>query len=187
MSSIQLFNFKSHEVRTVTIDSAVWFVAADIAKAVGYSLATDMTKILDDDERGMQIVHTPSGDQPMIVISESGLYHALLKSRKPEAQPFRKWITADVLPAIRKTGSYSTEQPTPEQLAMDKLLCSRFIMDLDENRRVRLREVPRDACVMAPREWPGYLRDRGHLLDYDMLPDLISAAAERLNSRIHKR
>lgn len=108
MSQISVFNFRSTEVRTFVIDGEVWFVASDVAKALSYGLTTDMTRILDSDEKGMQIVHTPSGAQQMIIISESGMYHAVLKSRKPEAKPFRKWVTSDVLPAIRKTGSYQT-------------------------------------------------------------------------------
>ncbi|MCG9076212.1 BRO-N domain-containing protein [Laribacter hongkongensis] len=102
-----VFTFRTTEIRTVIRDGNAWFVASDVAKALAYGLATDMTRNLDDDERGMQIVHTPSGDQEMIVINESGLYHAVLKSRKPEAKTFRKWVTAEVLPAIRNTGRYA--------------------------------------------------------------------------------
>lgn len=103
---ISVFNFKSTEVRTVTINKSVWFVASDIAKALSYPVAKDLTRILDDDETGRHNVPTPSGDQDMTIINESGLYHAVLKSRKPEAKPFRKWVTSEVLPAIRKTGKY---------------------------------------------------------------------------------
>ena len=91
-------------VRTVERDNLIWFVASDIASALNYESAKDMTRSLDDDERGRHIVPTPSGDQEMIVINESGLYHALIKSRKPEAVPFRKWVTGEDLPTIRKTG-----------------------------------------------------------------------------------
>ena len=105
-NTLSVFNFKSTEVRTVVIDDNVWFIASDIAKALDYPQAKDMARILDDDERGRQIVPTPSGDLEMVVINESGLYHAVLKSRKPEAKPFRKWVTSEVLPTIRKTGKY---------------------------------------------------------------------------------
>lgn len=114
-----VFNFGENPVRTLDLDDGVWFVASDIAKALQYAEAKDMTRLLDDDEKGRQIVPTPSGEQEMIVINESGMYHAVLKSRKPEAKPFRKWVTAEVLPAIRKTGRYeahpaSTEAPRLE-------------------------------------------------------------------------
>jgi prophage antirepressor-like protein len=102
-----IFNFRSTAVRTIVLDDVVWFVASDVAKALGYPQAKDMARLLDEDERGRQIVPTPSGEQEVVIINESGLYHAVLRSRKPEARPFRKWVTAEVLPAIRKTGQYT--------------------------------------------------------------------------------
>ncbi len=88
------------------IDDQPWFVAADVSCALEYRIAGDMTRNLDDDEKGTQIVRTPGGDQEMLVINESGLYSAILRSRKAEAKRFKKWITAEVLPAIRRTGQY---------------------------------------------------------------------------------
>ncbi len=100
------FAFESHEVRTLLIDDQPWFVASDVALALKYREAKDMTRNLDDDEKGRQIVPTPGGDQTLNVINESGLYSAILRSRKPEAKRFKKWVTAEVLPAIRKHGHY---------------------------------------------------------------------------------
>ncbi|WP_350649605.1 Bro-N domain-containing protein, partial [Pseudomonas sp. HY13-MNA-CIBAN-0226] len=100
------FHFDTQQVRTVLIDDQPWFVAADVASALRYLSAKDMTRNLDDDEKGGQIVPTPGGDQEMTVISESGLYSAILRSRKTEAKRFKKWVTAEVLPAIRKQGRY---------------------------------------------------------------------------------
>lgn len=108
MNQIVAFDFESHNVRIVLDEnSEPWFVAADVAQSLDYRMASDMTRSLDDDERGTQIVRTPSGDQEMLVINESGLYSAILKSRKPEAKRFKRWITHEVLPSIRKTGSYA--------------------------------------------------------------------------------
>lgn len=101
------FRFESREVRTLLIDDQPWFVASDVALALMYSEAKDMTRNLDDDEKGRQIVPTLGGEQEMLVINESGLYSAILRSRKAEAKRFKKWITAEVLPAIRKHGSYT--------------------------------------------------------------------------------
>lgn len=111
-SAPNIFNFRGTEVRTLVLDGEVWFVASDVAKALGYPQAKDMARVLDEDERGRQIMPTPCGDLEMVIINESGLYHAVLKSRKPEARPFRKWVTSEVLPAIRRTGQYAaTTQP----------------------------------------------------------------------------
>lgn len=85
-----------------------------------------MTRNLDEDEKGMQIVHTPSGDQEMIVINESGMYAAVLKSRKPEAKPFRKWVTSKVLPTIRKTGSYTVKISKAQAGELACLIAERF-------------------------------------------------------------
>lgn len=108
--------FKNTEIRTVNDHGALWFVSGDIAKALGYRDSTAMVRMLDDDEKGTRLVCTHGGDQEMNVINESGMYHALIKSRKPEAKPFRKWVTGEVLPAIRKTGTYTLPQTiTPKQ------------------------------------------------------------------------
>ncbi|THG87119.1 phage antirepressor protein [Pseudomonas sp. A-1] len=100
------FQFEAREVRTLLIDDQPWFVAADVAAALQYREAKDMARNLDEDEKGRQIVPTLGGDQELLVINESGLYSAILRSRKPEAKRFKKWVTAEVLPAIRKHGRY---------------------------------------------------------------------------------
>ncbi|MDQ6958884.1 MAG: Bro-N domain-containing protein [Mariprofundaceae bacterium] len=114
MSNLQVVTntFKNHPVRAFEDSGTAWFVAKDISNALGYRDATSMTRMLDDDERGTRLVSTPSGDQEMKTINESGMYHALIKSRKPEAKPFRKWVTSEVLPSIRKTGSYTMPSTT---------------------------------------------------------------------------
>ena len=113
MTSVSPFQFQNqYEIRTLTNDNGeIWFVASDVAEALGYSEAKDMTRNLDDDEKGRQIVPTLGGDQEMTVINEPGLYSAILKSRKPEAKAFKKWVTSEVLPSIRKTGSYAVQKP----------------------------------------------------------------------------
>lgn len=111
----------SSSIRIVMVDDEPWFVASDISDALGYRNAPDMTRNLDDDEKGTQIVRTLGGNQEMTVICESGLYAAILKSRKPEAKKFRKWVTSEVLPSIRKTGCYVAPSAQPET-ASERLL-----------------------------------------------------------------
>lgn len=111
MSSITNFIFDAEDgtprgVRTVLVDGEIWFVSADVAAALGYRDAANMVRNLDEDEKGTQIVSTLGGKQEVSVINEPGLYAAILKSRKPEAKQFKKWVTGEVLPAIRKTGAY---------------------------------------------------------------------------------
>ena len=92
------------KVRVIEKDESMWFIATDIAKILEYRNASDMGRNLDDDEKGTHIVRTPGGEQTVVIINESGLYSAILKSRKPEAKAFKKWVTSEVLPSIRKTG-----------------------------------------------------------------------------------
>lgn len=106
------FEFKTHKLRVEADDQGnPWFVAADVSEILGYRSSSDMTRRLDDDERDTRKVRTLGGLQEMNVISESGLYASIIGSNKPEAKPFRKWITSEVLPSIRKTGQYSKELP----------------------------------------------------------------------------
>ena len=102
------FAFGDNLVRTVKKNGNPWFVAKDIAQILEYETAKDMCRNLDDDEKDGQIVPTLGGYQTVTVISESGLYHSIFQSRKPQAAKFRRWVTDEVLPQIRKTGSYGT-------------------------------------------------------------------------------
>lgn len=118
MDKLKVFeNTSFGKIRVLEIDNEPWFIAIDIAKVLEYRTANDMTRILDDDEKGTQIVHTPGGNQNVIIINESGLYSSILRSRKPEAKQFKKWITSDVLPSIRRYGAYLTEQTVEKALA----------------------------------------------------------------------
>ena len=100
------FDFEGQTVRVEVIDGEPWFVAADVARILGYRMASDMTRRLDDEDRGTRSVRTPSGEQAMTVISEPGLYVAIIGSQVEGARRFRRWVTHEVLPAIRQTGSY---------------------------------------------------------------------------------
>lgn len=101
-----VFNFNSAAVRTVVIDNEPWFSAADVCAVLGMKNHREATRHLDDDEKGVISNDTPGGAQQISIINESGLYSLVLRSRKPEAKPFIKWVTKEVLPAIRKTGQY---------------------------------------------------------------------------------
>lgn len=109
MSDLTIFAFDSAAVRVVMRDGEPWFVAADLLSTL--SLDRKALERLDDDEKGVSSIHTPGGDQEMTVINESGLYSLILGSRKPEAKKFKKWVTSEVLPSIRQTGSYGALPP----------------------------------------------------------------------------
>jgi hypothetical protein len=114
MSSIVTFNFVTSSVRIVMIDGNPWFVGKDVCEALSIANHNDALGRLDDDERRGVAITDPLGiEQTAVAINESGLYSLILTSRKPEAKKFKKWVTSEVLPAIRKTGRYEVEPPRP--------------------------------------------------------------------------
>lgn len=111
MNELQIFSSPEFgQVRTVSIDGEPWFVAADVCRAIEIANSRDAVAKLDDDEKGVGSTDTLGGKQKMQIVNEPGLYSLVLGSRKPEAKAFKRWITHEVLPAIRKTGSYSVKQ-----------------------------------------------------------------------------
>lgn len=137
------------ELRTMMIDGEPWFVASDIAKALEYASAKDFVRGLEADERGRRIVPTPSGDQEMTVISEAGLYASLMRARTSRVAPFRRWVTHEVLPSIRKRGGYLTPEATEAALS-DPDFIIRLATSLKEERaRVAALEAAREADAPA--------------------------------------
>ena len=105
-----VFQFHDHQVRTIIKDGEPWFIAADVCRALDYkNVSQTVGDNLDDDEKGISAGYTLGGEQQLVIISESGLYALVLRSRKPEARKFAKWVTSEVLPSIRKTGSYMSD------------------------------------------------------------------------------
>lgn len=105
------FNFANHEVRAMTIDGEPWFLAGDVCSILGLANVGQAVASLDEDERSnisSSDVGLAGGRDP-IIVSESGLYSLILRSRKPEARAFKRWVTHEVLPTIRKTGSYGQQ------------------------------------------------------------------------------
>jgi anti-repressor protein len=109
--------FHGQAVRIVTDEHGdPWFVAADVASILGYSITPAMTRRLDEDEKGMRPLHTPGGVQQMTVITESGLYAAILGSQIDGARAFKRWVTHELLPEVRRTGGYGMPKDYPSAL-----------------------------------------------------------------------
>ncbi len=125
MSNLSVFSFEKSPVRTVLVSGAPWFSSADAGKILQLSNIRASVALLDDDEKGVNTIDTPGGKQEISIVSESGLYALIFKSRRPEAKKFRRWVTSEVLPAIRKTGSYSATLTPAEQLQIRKAISAR--------------------------------------------------------------
>ena len=103
------FDFTGQQVRVVVDEHGEpQFVVADVARILGYRDAANAARLVESDERGYSDVSTPGGTQTVLTVNESGLYALVFRSNRPDAITFRRWITGEVLPAIRKTGSYGT-------------------------------------------------------------------------------
>lgn len=99
------------QVRIVEIDGTPWLVGKDVAVALGYKNPHDaITRHVDAEDKGVVKHDTPSGEQEMLIINESGLYSLILSSKMPKAKAFKRWVTSEVLPAIRKNGAYESFQ-----------------------------------------------------------------------------
>lgn len=108
--------YKENPVRIIEKDGEPWFVAKDVCNVLELANPRSSMALLDEDERGVHSMDTPSAKQEMAIISEAGLYSLILRSRKPEAKAFKRWVTHEVLPSIRKTGAYLAPNLSLEKL-----------------------------------------------------------------------
>jgi len=118
MNELQIFNNEEFgDIRTVTIDNEPWFVGKDVAEALGYAEPRSaVSKKVEECDRGVAEMETPSGKQKMTTINESGLYALIFGSKLESAKRFKHWVTSEVLPSIRKTGGYDMKQPQGKEL-----------------------------------------------------------------------
>ena len=151
MNNLQIFNYNGNEVRTIQKDGEPWWVLKDVCGILGISKYRDTASRLDEDERGSVRVDTPGGEQEMTVVNESGLYNVILRSDKPEAKPFRKWVTSEVLPSIRKHGAYMTPQKIEEVLLNpDTIIKLATELKAEQEKRVALEsKVEQDKPLVA--------------------------------------
>jgi len=118
MSDLTTFDFKGNQVRThIDEHGEPWFVAVDVCRVLGFAhIGSALRNHINHDEKGVLAEHTPGGHQQLSTVSESGLYKLVMRSNKSEAQKFQDWVTREVLPQIRKTGSYNIADTTTAQI-----------------------------------------------------------------------
>ena len=137
MSNIQIFNYNSVDVRTIQKDGEPWFVLKDVCNVLHIGNSRDVVARLDQDEKGVGQIDTLGGKQEMTIINESGLYNVILRSDKPEAKPFRKWVTSVVLPTIRRHGMYATPD-TVEKMLADPDTTIKLLETIKQERAARM-------------------------------------------------
>lgn len=126
MNELQVFNFKENEIRSLIIENEPWFVGKEIATILGYADTKDAVKRhVDEDDKQIiqrgQITALEIPNRGLTIINESGLYSLILSSKLPQAKEFKKWVTKEVLPTIRKTGSYSSQNLKTDPMSLLKL------------------------------------------------------------------
>ena len=172
MNELQIFNYNGNEVRTVQIDGEPWWVLKDVCGVLDLSDTNKTAERLEPDE--LTRIKFVSGGQKreMVCVNESGLYNVILRSDKPEAKPFRKWVTAEVLPSIRKHGAYLTPE-TLEQAILNPdtmiKLCTALKDEQEKNKALQAvnSSLTVDNQIMRPKaEYFDELVDRNLLTNF---------------------
>lgn len=136
MNDLQVFKYQDSEVRTIEMNGEPWFVLKDVCKVLRLTDTGRTAERLDSDELTRTTLVSGGQKREMICINESGLYNVILRSDKPEAKPFRKWVTSEVLPTIRKHGAYMTPETLQEAILNPDMmiqLCQQLKAEQDKN------------------------------------------------------
>ena len=180
MNEVRVFEHEVFgEIRTVTIDGEPWFVGKDIAEILGYSGAAKAIRThVDDEDKGVTVLDTPGGKQNVVIINESGLYSLILSSKLPGAKNFKRWVTSEVLPTIRRTGGY---------IADDEQFLRFYAPTADEPTMAFIRaqmEIARGLCRKIDADKP-LVEFAGHVMGSSNAIDMNSMAKIAANQGIN--
>ena len=133
MNELTIWTYETTNVRTIEKDGETWWVLADVCKALEVSNSRNVAARLDEDEKDVHLIDTLGGMQDMTIINESGLYAVILRSDKPQAKPFRRWVTHEVLPEIRRHGSYNMQQTFSENKILDNIIAAESLLTISNH------------------------------------------------------
>lgn len=153
MSNIIPFKYNSKQVRAISKDGEPWFILQDVCKALEIANVGNVTARLDVDEKDIHYADTPGGKQMMVIVNEPGLYNVILRSDKPEAKAFKRWITHEVIPSIRKHGAYTLQKP---QCIEDLIIMQATAMKelrTEVKQLQTTQQAIKDAVVSEPDNW----------------------------------
>lgn len=145
MNDLKIYNYQENEVRTVIKDGEPWWVLKDVCRVLNIVNTRNVSTRLDEDEKGVHQMDTLGGTQELTIINETGLYSVILRSEKPEAKDFKRWVTHEVLPSIRKHGMYAIDD-----LINDPNLAIKALTALKEE-RARRKELETQAEENKPK------------------------------------
>ena len=135
LESMLTLQWLESKVRMQVIDGKSWYVARDVCAAIGLAHGREACRALDRSEKGVSIADTPGGRQEMMIISESGMLSLLMRSRKPRAKAFQQWVTGEVIPTIRRTGTYSIRPPSVDKVKVNPDTLATLATDWAESKK----------------------------------------------------
>lgn len=141
MNELRLFNFENNQVRTLLINDEPWFVGKDVAEILGYSNPRDaLSKHVDSEDKNSVAIHDGNKGNPnLTIINESGVYALVFSSKLQSAKKFKHWVTSEVLPTLRKTGSYATPQLTGEELMAKALIEAKSVLERQNKQIIEMK------------------------------------------------
>ena len=187
---------KFGDVRIVQIGNEPWFVGKDIATALGYgegkSLANAVANHVDVEDKGVTKMMTPGGKQNVTIINESGLYSLIMSSKLPQAKAFKRWVTSEILPAIRKHGAYLTDNALEEALTSPDFLI-RLATQLKEEKEARLKaeqktiEQEKTIEVLKPKaDYTDMILKNNSLVTITQIAKDYGMSGKAMNSKLHE-
>ena len=188
MNELQLFNFENNQVRTLLINDEPWFVGKDVAEILGYSNPRDaLSKHVDSEDKNSVAIHDGNKGNPnLTIINESGVYALVFSSKLKSAKKFKHWVTSEVLPTLRKTGSYATPQLTGEELMAKALIEAKSVLERQNKQIIEMKPkalfadtvaasdssilvgqeaklISQSGCKMGQNRFFAWLRENGYL------------------------
>lgn len=187
MNELKQFNFENNQVRTLLINDEPWFVGKDVAEILEYQNGSrDINRHVDEEDKRKVMLFDGNQDKETIIINESGLYSLILSSKMPNAKKFKHWVTSEVLPQIRKTGSYATPQLTGEELMAKALIEAKSVLERQNKQIIEMKPkalfadtvaasdssilvgqeaklISQSGCKMGQNRFFAWLRENGYL------------------------
>lgn len=188
MNELKQFNFENNQVRTLLINDEPWFVGKDVAEILGYSNPRDaLSKHVDSEDKNSVAIHDGNKGNPnLTIINESGVYALVFSSKLQSAKKFKHWVTSEVLPTLRKTGSYATPQLTGEELMAKALIEAKSVLERQNKQIIEMKPkalfadtvaasdssilvgqeaklISQSGCKMGQNRFFAWLRENGYL------------------------
>lgn len=188
MNELKQFNFENNQVRTLLINDDPWFVGKDVAEILGYSNPRDaLSKHVDSEDKNSVAIHDGNKGNPnLTIINESGVYALVFSSKLQSAKKFKHWVTSEVLPTLRKTGSYATPQLTGEELMAKALIEAKSVLERQNKQIIEMKPkalfadtvaasdssilvgqeaklISQSGCKMGQNRFFAWLRENGYL------------------------